>query len=269
MKLKGWLDANRGVFYPRDLRFLLNVVLGPAALGDAAGVVLNPARRQFLDTVKKAYAQGAPLAYILGKEEFYGGEFTVTPRVLIPRPETELIVEKSIEIIKNHRRRMRVLDLCCGSGNIAVTIKKEVGAKGEVFASDVSGPALEVAKLNASFHKVDVKFLKTDLFAGWARRRFDLIVSNPPYVETRNVKGSLTYEPRIALAAGRDGLYFIKKILRQAHRYLNVRGYLIIEMGYNHCAAVTNFIRNLGKYEIIEWIKDYSGYWRGSVIRYG
>jgi release factor glutamine methyltransferase len=206
------------------------------------------------------------MAYILGKEDFFGFEFKVNPDVLIPRKETELIVEKALEVIEKDALRC-VLDLCCGCGNISISLKKIFDDKINVFASDISLEALRVARRNAELHKADIKIINADLFSGLRWKFFDLIVSNPPYVENKYIKDSLKYEPRIALQANNNGLYYIEKILKEGHDYLKKDGYLIMEIGYNHKDYVSGLLKKLGIYEIIEWIKDYDGNWRGIVLK--
>lgn len=240
------------IFNQRDLRFLAKNSLDQDAVE--------------LDKIKRSYAQGMPLAYILGKEEFFGYEFTVNPSVLIPRPETELIVEKALEIIKSDKLNS-VLDLCCGCGNIAIAIKKSTQSQLRVFASDLSLEALRIAKINADRHKAEIGFIQSDLLTGLRGEFFDIIVSNPPYVEDESIKGSLSYEPRTALSGGVDGLEVIRKITGQADGCLKEKGYLIIEIGYQHKDKLKDHIDNLGLYRIVDWIKDYSGHFRGIVLQ--
>jgi len=247
MKPEQWIAINKVIFAERDLRFLIKHSLGKDV--------------SELEKIRKAYIQGMPLAYILGKEEFFGYEFDISQDVLIPRPETELLVEKAIELI-NAQRLNSVLDLCCGSGNIAISIAKGVSKEISVFASDKSPEALRVAELNAKKHEVKINFGQTDLLTGFEQNSFDLIISNPPYVEEENIKGSLNYEPKISLWAGKDGLVFINKILDQAHICLKDKGYLVMEIGYKHKEAIM-----ADKYELIEWIKDYCGHFRGVILR--
>ncbi len=218
-----------------------------------------------LRVIKEAYIRGVPLAYILGKEDFFGREFKVGRSVLIPRKETELIVEKAIDII-NKNRLSNVLDLCSGSGNIGLTIKKAIKRELLVFSSDISRKSLEFAEANRKFYNEDIKLVNADLLSAFKSKSFDLIVSNPPYVESENIKGPLLFEPRLALEAGVDGLYFINKILREAPCYLKDKGYLIVEIGYKHKKAVDEIIKNLDFYKQEEWIKDYSGIFRGVVL---
>lgn len=266
MKLKDWLKKNRTDFKEHDLRFLIKDVLSSdRSLLLEQDTCLGVSQLERLRTIKKAYIQGVPLAYILGKEDFFGREFKVGKSVLIPRKETELIVEKAIDIInKNHLDS--ILDLCSGSGNIALTVKKTIKRKILVFSSDISWESLEFAEVNRKLYNEDIKLVNADLLNAFKGKSFDLIVSNPPYVESENIKGTLLFEPKLALEAGFDGLYFIDKILREAPYYLKDRGYLIVEVGYKHKEAVDKLIKSLKLYKCQEWIKDYSGIFRGVVL---
>lgn len=266
MRFEDWLKLNKEVFLERDLRFILKslfseqVIMSPAVFLDREGL-------GHLEYIKERYSKGIPLPYILGKEEFFGREFRVNSSVLIPRKETELIVERALELIAANKFKT-VLDLGCGCGNICVTIKKMAVSDLTVFASDISFSALLTAQENSSLHNAEINIVNADLLDSFIKREtFDLIVTNPPYVETENIKGSLEYEPRIALDAGAEGLNLIRKILTRARDYLNDRGYLIIEIGYNHQLKLKQEIKRLGGYEIVEWIRDYSGHWRGIVLK--
>ena len=267
MKLKDWLKINRKTFKECDLRFLIKDVLSlNRSLIQEEDTCLKGEEIERLKEIKEAYIRGVPLAYILGKEDFFGREFKVNRSVLIPRKETELIAEKAIDIInKNHLKN--ILDLCSGSGNLGLTIKKEIKEDLLVVSSDISWKSLLTAKSNREFYNEDVKLVNADLLDAFKGGSFDLIVSNPPYVESENIKGPLLFEPRLALEAGADGLYFINKILKQAPCYLKDKGYLIIEIGYKHKKKVEEFINNAAFYEQKEWIKDYSGIFRGVVCR--
>ncbi len=267
MKLKDWLDINRENFSDRDLRFLVKTIL-PEYLSfeSESDRMLCDEKLRYLNDVKRQYQQGLPMAYILGKEDFFGTEFKVDYRTLIPRPETELIVEYAIDII-NKEGLSCILDLCCGCANIALSIERSISKEFKVFSCDISLKALMVAKDNIKNYNSFVKLINTDLLSAFKYKIFDLIISNPPYVESGFIKGSLECEPRLALEGGADGLFFIHKILNQAYLYLKDNGYLIFEMGYNHKEDVDKFIRNTDKYEIIEWIRDYSGHWRGIILK--
>jgi len=136
-----------------------------------------------------------------------------------------------------------------------------------IFASDLDAEALNIARKNLHFHDIRIHLVRSDLFSGFRQKMFGLIVSNPPYVETKYIKGSLCYEPRVALDGGRCGLDFIRRILRLAHHYLREGGYLVMEMGYNHKALVECIVAGSAKYELIKWIQDYAGFTRGVVLK--
>ncbi|UCD15724.1 MAG: peptide chain release factor N(5)-glutamine methyltransferase [Candidatus Omnitrophota bacterium] len=266
MKLKGWLDSNRGVFSDSDLRFIIKNFFSDSPLSVLEdNTFLDEKRHNSLEKIKNLYLRKIPLAYILGKEEFYGLEFKVNFGVLIPRKETELVVEAALKIIEDNICQ-RILDLGCGCGNIAISIGKSSSRRLKICALDISSQALAAAQRNVKFYGSSIKLIQSDLFEEVKQRQFDLIVTNPPYVESKDIRGSLKYEPRIALDAG-DGLDLIKKILLQAPPYLRGEGYLIMEIGYNQRRAVNNLIKGSGRYKIINWIKDYDNNWRGVILK--
>ncbi len=268
MKLKDWLKTNRSFFGDSDLRFLIKNVFNLEhieALG--SDVYIDLQHLQYLDEIKELCISGMPFAYTLGKEEFFGLEFRVDRNTLIPRPETEVIVEKAIEII-NKNNLKSVLDLGCGSGNIAISVKKRVSSDVSIFASDISSQATEVTRDNAELNQVDVSIINTDLLDAFKQKSFDLIISNPPYVESEHIKGSLLFEPKVALDGGRDGLSLVSKILKEAHHYMKDQGYLIIEVGYQHKQAVDKLIKKGASFYKLEgWIKDYAGHFRAVVLK--
>lgn len=267
MKLRDWIRSNRSVFEDRDLRFLIkNLFSKELALVLMEDITLDKTRVDYLEKVKDKYRRGMPLPYLVGKEEFLGLEFKVNERVLIPRKETELIVEEAIEIIREDKLRY-VLDLGCGCGVIGISIKKFLMEEVVVFASDISFDALKIARINSKLNKVKVLLVNMDLFFGFKKNVFDLIVTNPPYVVPNFIGKELKYEPRIALESPNNGLYFIEKILSRSYLWLKKRGYLVLEMGYNHKRAVEEIIKKTGVYEIIKWIRDYSYHWRGVALR--
>lgn len=201
--------------------------------------------------------KGEPIQYIIGKQEFMGIDFTVNKNVLIPQPDTEILVEKTIEILKDYTEP-KVLDLCTGSGAIAVSIAKYV-PHAKVFASDISKQALEVAKINDTENKM--KFIHSDMFEN-IKDKFDVIVSNPPYIKTEEIKTlskEVQNEPQLALDGGQDGLIFYRKIIEQACAYLNEAGYLCLEIGEDQKEEVVNLIKQNGHYENIETYKDLGG----------
>jgi len=266
MKLKDWLDVNRKVFVQRDLNFLMDVFMDRKNAVFTDDCMLNDSDIDYLLSVKNLYSKGWPIAYILRREQFFGLDFFVEPGVLIPRPETEIITEEALNIVNNNSVNF-VLDLCCGTSCIAIVIAKHANKNVNVFASDISNQALMVSRKNIEFYNMSIKLIRSDLFSGFRRGLFDLIVTNPPYVETDYIKGSLNFEPRIALDGRNNGFYFVKKILRNAHKYLKSNGYLVMEIGYNHRGLLNRFIENIGIYDIVKWVKDYSSYTRGVILR--
>jgi len=183
-----------------------------------------------------------PLQYITGRQEFYGLEFTVTPGVLIPRPETEMLVAKGIELL-GESDAPRFAEIGVGSGCISISILANVRAA-RAAASDISPAAIEVARRNAidNFVSDRITLIESDLFAGFGRERFELIVSNPPYVPAAEMDGLqpevLAFEPRTALTDGADGLTIIERIVDQAPAFLSAGGSLVLEFGFGQADRV-------------------------------
>jgi release factor glutamine methyltransferase len=219
---------------------------------------------QFMSLVSRRMA-GEPIAYLVGSREFYGREFRVTPAVLIPRPETELLVDTALSKVSrdvtggNPRgSTARVLDLGAGSGCVAITLAKELGV--EVMAVDVSSDALAVACDNAERLGARVKFIESDWFAA-VEGQFDLIVGNPPYVAEGDAHlsaGDLRFEPMTALSSGSDGLASIRRIVTEAPRYLAPGGWLFLEHGYDQAEAVRALLEQAG-FGAIEQQPDLAG----------
>ena len=186
-----------------------------------------------------------PLGYIFGKSYFYGREFKVDENVLIPRLDTEILIEKICEDIKSKQEKVSVLDIGTGSGAIAITIQKETNAS--VCAVDVSDGAIEIAKHNAKMLEADVKVVKSDLFEN-VEGKFDFIVSNPPYIESSVIETLddevKLNEPILALDGGDDGLDFYKKIVEEAPNYLNKGGKLYFEIGYNQAESLKDLMKD-------------------------
>jgi release factor glutamine methyltransferase len=201
-------------------------------------------------------AAGEPIAYLVGSREFYGRNFTVTPAVLIPRPETELLIEVGVTKV-SHAGRPRILDLGAGSGCVAITLALELGC--EVMAVDVSAEALTVARDNAARLGARASFIESDWFSA-VEGRFDLIVGNPPYVaegDPHLSAGDLRFEPMGALASG-DGLDAIRRILADAPKYLAPGGWLFLEHGYDQAEAVRALLEQAG-FGSIEQHADLAG----------
>jgi release factor glutamine methyltransferase len=191
---------------------------------------------------------GEPIAYLLGEREFYGLTFTVSPATLIPRPDTELLVELALQHIPQ-QGTCRVLDLGTGCGAIALSIahfRRNAG----VVAVDASATALEVAQFNMQRLALgNVRLLHSDWFGALKEERFDIIVSNPPYIatdDTHLTKGDIRFEPCTALTSGADGLVDIRFITSQAKRHLSANGWLLFEHGYDQAAQVRALLQQAG-----------------------
>lgn len=201
-------------------------------------------------------AGGEPVAYLLGDREFYGRRFAVSPAVLVPRPETELLVELALARLRA-RPASRVLDLGTGSGCIAVTLALEY-PQAEVVAVDRSADALEVARSNAQRLGARVEFALGDWYAA-VGGGFDLVVANPPYVAAADAHlADLRHEPRHALAAGDDGLADLRRIVAAAPAYLNGGGWLAVEHGHDQGAAVRALFAQAG-FAGVETHRDLAG----------
>lgn len=242
-----------------DARLLLEHVAGctHAALIAHPARVLSADQLTCLEALVGRRAQGEPLAYILGTAEFYGLEFAVTPAVLIPRPETELLVDLAIERVQS-LRHARILDLGTGSGILAVTLRR-LCEDAVVTAVDISLAALEVASGNAARHAVEISFFCGCWYAPLATDRFDLIVANPPYVahaDPHLLHNGLPFEPQVALTdgvVGGNGLACIRAIISGAPEYLRAGGWLLLEHGYDQAAAVRELLHQEGFTQVDSW----------------
>ena len=200
-------------------------------------------------------ATGRPLWYCIGDTDFYGYTIKVDERVLIPRPETEILVEKAKKYCDENKR---VLDMCTGSGAIAIAIKKETNA--EVVGVDISQDALNLAKENAILNNAQIEFVKSDLFTALDGQKFDLIISNPPYIKSEDINGLQRevrdFEPMLALDGGEDGLNFYREILKNAKNYLNENGVLIMECGIDQAKEIISLAVD---YKDVEIFSDLEG----------
>ena len=251
-------EAARNLADPVEARREAQVLLGHAlgvsrawlsAHGDEAA---DPAAAAVFRELVQRRRAGEPVAYLVGRREFFGLDFRVTPDVLIPRAETETLIDTALEKLTQHGRH-DVLDLGTGSGCVAITIAHERSAA-RVTAVDVSAAALNVARDNAVAIGADVEFVQGTWFEGLAGRRFDLIVANPPYVATDDPhlqQGDLRFEPATALASGRDGLNDIRIIVAGAPAYLRAGGWLLFEHGYDQADVCRDLLIDAGFGEII------------------
>jgi release factor glutamine methyltransferase len=208
--------------------------------------------------------EGIPIAYLVGSREFYGRPFLVSPDVLIPRPDTELLVELALERIPPDRS-VEVLDLGTGTGCIAITLALE-RPLARVTAVDRSAAALKIAQRNADIFDAPVEFLTSDWFAALADRRFNVIVSNPPYIPASDPhlsSGDVRFEPMAALAAGVDGLDDLRQLIRAARTHLKPGDTLLLEHGYDQADAVKALLRKNGFHNPQSWA-DLAGILRAS-----
>lgn len=221
---------------------------------------LNAGQNAAYESLLQRRLQGEPIAHILGEREFFGLNFKVTPATLIPRPETELLVELALQHLPQGRT-CRVLDLGTGSGAIALSIAHS-RADAVIVAVDASEAALQVAQENAQRLGIsNVSFQQSDWFSALEQQRFDLIVSNPPYIAADDehlTRGDVRFEPMSALASGPDGLDDIRRIVEQAAAFLECGAWLLLEHGYDQADTVRNILKKNGYSEIFS-AKDISG----------
>lgn len=212
---------------------------------------------------------GEPVDYILGTSEFMGLQFKVNSNVLIPRPETELIVEQANKFIKENNSKT-VLDLCTGSGAIAVSVAY-YNDNISVIASDISKNALQVAKDNAVANKVSdkIEFIESNMFDNIIGKKFDIIISNPPYVtekEYEDLEKEIFFEPKNAFLAGKDGLDFYRIIANKVSQYLNPKGILLLELNANISLQIANLFED---FLFVKILKDYSNFDRILIAQNG
>jgi release factor glutamine methyltransferase len=257
---EGAIGLSPGASARRDAELLLLHVTGLTR----AELMTHP-NRELSESQMSAYRaaiarrqQHEPVQYITGTQEFYGRSFAVTPAVLIPRPETEHLVESVLAL---HPAPKRILDIGTGSGILAITLALEL-PNATVTATDISAAALAVAGQNARSlgAKDRIRFVASDLFAALADERFDCIVANPPYVATDEVLEPQVrdYEPVTALYAGEDGLAVYQRLIPHASEHLEPGGHLLLEIGHGQRDAVAGLLR-AGSFEGIQFIDDLQG----------
>ncbi len=235
---------------PREARLLLAAACGfseASVLAFPERALPTESEARFLGYVQRR-AKGEPVPYILGRKEFYGVELSVNPAVLIPRPETELLVELALQ-----RPFASLLDLGTGSGAIALALKRN-RPKARIVAVEASAAALVVARRNAVALGLEVEFVHGEWLAPVAHERFDVIVSNPPYVATGDPHlADLAFEPQSALISGPEGLAALREIARAAPAHLNPGGWLLLEHGRGQDAAVRQLLARGGLENVASW----------------
>ena len=226
--------------------------------------------QKYFQLINKHIKDDTPLSHLVGFEYFYDRKFKVTSDILSPRMETEELVYKVIDYIrKNNLTNIKILDLCTGSGIIGITLKKELEEFDvKILASDISSRALTVAKENASSLEADISFVESDLFSN-IQDKFDIIVSNPPYIahdDKKTIKENvLNYDPHLALFAGEEGMYFYRNIIEKSRPYLNEKGIMFLEIGYDQKEKIITLGEN-NKFETVIY-KDINGRDRIAVLK--
>ena len=232
------------------MQFILNKPRQYVIVNDMKELNFSEEKKYFKAITKMR--QGIPLEHITHQKEFMKLNFFVDEHVLIPRQDTEILVEEAISIAQKTNAK-KILDLCTGSGAIAVSLAKYL-PQSEIVAVDISNDALKIAKKNAINNEVEnqITFISSDMFTNLSDEKFDIIVSNPPYIK-RNVIDKLDEEvkkePYIALDGGEDGLYFYKKIIKESYQYLKYGGYVCLEIGFDQKIDVIELIENEEKFE--------------------
>ena len=259
MKRKDLLDSvnkrlvENGIEESAESEWIISLVLGIKRSELSTDKLVSP---KFVDIVNKIVDEritGRPLWYCIGDTDFYGYKIKVDENVLIPRPETELLVENALKDLDASKK---VLDLCTGSSAIAIAVNKKCGA--EVTAVDVSEGALNLAKENAKINDASVEFILSDMFTELNGKKFDVIISNPPYIKSQDIltlqREVKDFEPMLALDGGVDGYDFYRIIADKAGEYLNDNGVLIVECGDGQAKDIANMLRG---FKTVEIIKDY------------
>ena len=209
-------------------------------------------------TMIESRFRGMPLAYLTGQKEFWSMNFFINQSVLVPRPETELLIENAIEIFKNHESP-KILELGTGSGIISIVLQKEL-SNPDITAVDISEEALNIAKMNAEKHEIsDIRFVVSDWFSEIMNEKFDLIISNPPYVDRSKLSNvelfGIDMEPEIALYSENDGTSDLEFIIKKSPDYLKDGGWLILEHGYDQSSFCVSEMKTTG-YSRINNSKD-------------
>lgn len=243
------------------MEYILGIEKSKLIINEEKEITEDDKTRYYLALIE--IIQGTPIQYITNRQEFMKLEFYVDENVLIPQPDTEILVEEVIEIAKKVNGNLNILDICTGSGCIGISVAKNI-EKANIVMTDISKKALEIAKINYNKNIEEekiVKFIESNMFEK-IEEKFDIIVSNPPYIETKTIEcleKEVQREPHIALDGGKDGLDFYRILVSESYEYLNDNGYLCMEIGYNQKEAVIKLIKESRKYKEIYSKKDLSG----------
>ena len=256
---------------------LLNCKFIDLQLNNLSPDSLSEGKKSLFLSIKEKRAKGEPLQYILGKCEFFGLEFKVRPGVFIPRPETEILVEKAIKLVHSPQSTVhspRILDIGTGSGNIAISLARNI-SNARITAIDISQDAIDLAKENAKLNEVEgrIEFINADILSATAYElrpmSYDLIISNPPYIKSGDIAGlqpEVQKEPRLALDGGLDGLDFYRKIIKPSHKFLKPNGILLFEIGLNQAQDISDIVKGYSMFKVEEIVKDYCGIERILII---
>lgn len=242
------------------MQFILNVPRQYIIVNDMKELTQSQ-EKEYFESIQKL-TKNIPIEHITNQKEFMKLNFFVDENVLIPRQDTEILVEEVIKIAKKINSK-KILDLCTGSGAIGISLAKYI-EKSEITATDISEDAIRVANKNAIMNNVEDKitFIKSDLFNNIPNNKYDIIVSNPPYIKKEIIKTlekQVQNEPILALDGGEDGLNFYRKIIKQSYEYLKYGGYLCLEIGYDQKIDVIELLENEEKYINIYSKKDLYG----------
>lgn len=245
--------SDNGITEKAESEWIVSIALGIKRDEVYSDDLVSAEKVEKVNEIVAQRITGRPLWYCIGDTDFYGFTIKVDERVLIPRPETEILVDTALKYIDSGKT---VLDLCTGSGAVAIAVQKKTGAR--VSATDVSDKAIELAKENAALNGAEIEFVTGDLFAPVENKKFDVILTNPPYIKSVDIETLQTevkdFEPKLALDGGEDGLDFYKRIFAEAQNYLNASGVIIAECGAGQAEEIKRIAA--GKFSV-SVVKDY------------